>query len=130
METLILNGPLLIVDDTAVLRGIYATMLKRRYKDINIEYAEDGREALNKVRSSDYSIIISDINMPVMNGIEFYKHLKEISPHLADKVIFISGSKDHMKFIEGEGIPFLLKPFKNREFIHFIDAKLNHKRRG
>jgi YesN/AraC family two-component response regulator len=45
-----------------------------------VETAKNGAEVFKKVRAGYYSAIISDVEMPLMNGIEFYKKAREISP--------------------------------------------------
>jgi len=116
----------LIVDDTALLREIYSTVLRRRYKNITIDYAQNGQEALDKVKASDYSVIISDVKMPVMNGIEFLKCLKRESPWIIKKIIFVSActSEEQSSFIKEEGCSYLNKSFNNNDFLRIVDLIL------
>ena len=114
----------LIVDDRTDVREAYDVLINRQYKNAIIDHASDGLEGFQKASAGDYSIIISDIDMPVMNGIEFYKKLKlELSP-IEKKIIFVSGQIDQYKrsFLQEEGCHFLYKPFLTKDLLYLIDS--------
>lgn len=116
----------LIVDDEKRLAKSYELLIKSIYKNVHISYASNGKEALEIVHTRDYTVIISDINMPVMNGIEFHKKLKEDHPHLATRVAFISGRvhSSHSSYINEEKCLCLPKPFEPEAFYKLIDHLL------
>jgi len=136
MESLAQNhaniNRVLIVDDTALLRKVYCTILRRRYKKITIDCAQNGQEALGKLKASDYSVIISDVKMPVMNGIEFLKWLKREKPCMINKTIFVSActSEEQISFIKEEGCSYLNKPFNNNDFLSIINLILEREAEG
>jgi chemotaxis response regulator CheB len=66
----------LVVDDSAVMRTTLKRILTREHKITRIDEASDGAEALSKVKENDYDMIILDLDMPVMDGIEFIKRAK------------------------------------------------------
>ncbi len=66
----------LVVDDSATMRRIVINSLKRIGVEDVVE-AADGKDALAKMYSENISFIITDWNMPEMNGLEFVKALKE-----------------------------------------------------
>ena len=85
------NQPLhfLIVDDDHFIRDI----LQLCFSDCaNITLACDGKEALQEIGSREFDVIISDVNMPVMNGIDFFKNLCESCPEIGSKFIFCTGN--------------------------------------
>ncbi len=68
-----------------------------------VETINDSTRALDEIRSSDFDLILLDIKMPGMNGMELYKCIGEHKPHLAGRVIVISGD------IESEGTTAFLR---------------------
>lgn len=64
---------LLVVDDSATFRQLLCMSLTRveGITQANITQAENGEEALNKVRDGNFDLVLTDINMPKMNGLEF-----------------------------------------------------------
>ncbi len=116
----------LIAEDDPTLFKMYEHMLKLRYKDASVIQASNGKEALEKAREREPSAILSDIDMPVMDGIDFHKALKKEFPSLARRTGFISGSdsKAYLSYIEGENLPFLLKPFKVEDLFAIVELIL------
>jgi two-component system chemotaxis response regulator CheY len=64
---------LLVVDDSATFRQLLCMSLTRveGITQANITQAENGEDALNKVRDGNFDLVLTDINMPKMNGLEF-----------------------------------------------------------
>ncbi len=100
---------ILVVDDEQdiidVMRGILSN-------DGIIETATNGKRALEKVREKYYAAIISDVNMPVMDGIDFYKSAAELYPSIRRRFMFFTGRLDHetTDFFTAHNIPYLQKP--------------------
>lgn len=117
----------LIVEDDEVLRDLHGFFINTRYKGVEIDHASNGKEALAKTLVYNYSVILSDIDMPVMDGITFHKILKGDSPLMAKKVVFISGGLDrhYLSYLKEEGCPFLDKPFARKDFYRLIDSVLD-----
>ena len=81
-------------------------------------------EALNRMANTSFDVILSDIRMPGMNGMEFYTHIVEKTPVLAKKFIFITGDvmgDDIKVFLSRNNLPYLTKPFS----IESIKEKIN-----
>ena len=72
------RAKILIVDDNDSLCKTMSFVLGR--KGFEVETAKDGVEAVEKVRERGYDIIFMDIKMPLMNGVETYKKVKEVRP--------------------------------------------------
>jgi two-component system sensor histidine kinase and response regulator WspE len=82
---------ILIVDDSAVARELQSRLvLARGYQ---VDEAADGVEALRAIRTTTYALVVTDVEMPVMNGIELIKNLRA-DPNYARLPIVISSSKD------------------------------------
>lgn len=101
---------LLVEDEDAVRRPV-ARYLARRGADV--AEAVHGAEALAKAREVRPDVIVTDLRMPVMDGIEFYRHLRGDDPGLAERVLFLSGDFSQLHNLDGLTIPLdrqMLKP--------------------
>lgn len=80
----------------------------------NIRTAENGEIAFKAVCDCEPDLIVTDFDMPVMNGISFYNKTCEMAPHLASRFLFITGyvSSDKWEFLKKTGAPLLRKPFR------------------
>lgn len=90
-------GTVLIVDDSAALREFVAFILRNAGYDIVM--AENGKDALNKLNGHDekIDIVLTDLNMPVMNGIEFVKQLRGTSVYGAIPVVLMTSEPHESK---------------------------------
>ena len=68
---------ILIVDDEPFNRQVIAMMIKKSFPDAVIEFAYNGKEAVEKAVTQKFDMIFMDIRMPVMNGFEATKRLRE-----------------------------------------------------
>jgi len=100
----------LIVDDDDLFRDLLYTFF---CDDADILTAKNGREALALVKIHCFDIILTDYNMPVMNGIEFLERAREINSDTYLHSILLTGSSDKeiKSFTERYGIILILKPF-------------------
>jgi len=78
---------ILIIDDEKAIRKTLGEILS--YEGYKLEEAGDGEEGLKKFRDKEYDVILCDIKMPKMDGIEFLEKAKEVNPDIP--VIMISG---------------------------------------
>ena len=115
---------ILIVDDDPNILNLYLLLMKKRFSDISVCAASNGREALEKICKKEYSLVLSDVEMPLMNGIELHKSLKADFPSLAPKTVFITGNScpSHLSYFEEESLTYLLKPFKVRDLVTMIEG--------
>lgn len=101
---------MLVVDDEKTVRGVLAEFLKVRGHEVR--EAGTGAKALALASKGRFDIIFLDIMMPVMNGIETLKRLREIDSHAA--VIMISGITDQhiaLGAMELGAFDHITKPF-------------------
>lgn len=105
----VLKQNILIVDDVDVNRNLLKAVLEGEGL---IENARNGDEALLKVSAQLFSAIVADVDMPVMDGIEFYKRAVDKYPQLKDRFVFITGSPDQerVNFFQDNKLRFLTKP--------------------
>jgi len=104
----------LIVEDDDNIRDLYENLIRKRYGNVHVDQVANGRDALKKVRTLDYTVIIIDLGVPLLNGKEFYEILKKEMPVLAERTVFISGNiyLPEYEFIFEDSRPHLSKPFK------------------
>jgi len=104
---------ILIVDDSASLRQVVAIALKKEGYEV-IE-ASDGQDALDKLTGGKIHLVISDVNMPRMDGITFVKEMKKRPEYKFTPVIMLTTEAgDDMKMAGKEaGVrAWVVKPFK------------------
>lgn len=85
------DATLLIVDDEVALLGIFRGWFER--EGCRVFTAENGAQALDIATANDVDAIVSDVRMPVLDGIGLAKHLKERNGYIP-KIIFVSGFSD------------------------------------
>ncbi len=100
---------ILIVDDADNNLELLKDIFSRKF---SVDTAHDGEDALHKVGSAHYSAIITDVEMPKMDGIAFYKKAIEIIPGLSERIVFYTGevSKDRLTFFHQHRLKYLIKP--------------------
>jgi two-component system chemotaxis response regulator CheY len=86
------NKSLLVVDDSATMRQLLCMTLTRvdGITQANITEASDGAEALDKVRSGSFDLVLTDIRMPGMDGLEFIRKVRSELKDLALPIIIVS----------------------------------------
>ncbi|MHC4539721.1 MAG: response regulator [Planctomycetota bacterium] len=110
----------LVVDDHQALRELVASLLGRKGK---VETASEASEALDKVKQHFYNGIVSDIQMPRMDGIEFHRQAVAYDSRLKGRFLFYSAdvSPEREAFLKENHLPFLRKPFGLGEFMDTMD---------
>ncbi len=83
---------ILIIEDEAAIRRVLTRIIGDENKTYTVEEAEDGVIGLEKVRDNEYDLILCDIKMPKMDGVEVLEKLKKLKPEIP--VIMISGHGD------------------------------------
>jgi len=104
---------ILIVDDSMSLRTTLGIALKGAGYDV-VE-AVDGKDGLTKLDGSKFNLIISDVNMPNMDGISFVKALKGQASYKFTPVIMLTTEGDATKMAEGKAAgvrAWIIKPFQ------------------
>lgn len=101
---------ILVVDDEEVIRNFYRDSLTM--KGYSVDHATDGIDALGHLWDSVYDLVITDINMPRLDGLGFYESARARFPYLKDRFLFITGSPPgSINHICGKE-RVMLKPFK------------------
>jgi two-component system, chemotaxis family, chemotaxis protein CheY len=107
---------ILVVDDSDVMRSIIRRVLGISGIDIgNVFEAGNGAEALRVMEQKWVDVVLTDINMPVMSGVELMAHMRESETFAATPVIVISteGRDDRIEKIMNAGASgYITKPFR------------------
>ena len=118
---------ILIVDDEKSIRDFLEIMLKKEgYK---VASASSGEEALKLVNQINYDLVISDIRMKGMSGVELLKNIKEINPETVVMMVTAYASVDTaIDAMKAGAYDYIAKPFKIEEVKHIIRNALDRKR--
>ncbi|MBI5427130.1 MAG: sigma-54-dependent Fis family transcriptional regulator [Nitrospinae bacterium] len=101
---------ILIVDDESEMRIALNTALKRG--GYQLDSAENGQEALRKLEGAAFDLVITDVRMPRMTGLELLRAVKEISPRTGVIVMTAYGDIDNaVETMKAGAFDYLLKPF-------------------
>jgi len=105
---------ILVVDDEKLLRDLLIKILTR--EGYQVDTAEDGEDAMEKLRHHRYHLLVSDIKMPRLNGYELLKEVKQKYPDMAVIMMTAYGDsfsvKDSLLLGADE---YITKPFKSFE---------------
>jgi len=111
----------LIVDDSASLRQVVNIALKGA--GYNVIEACDGKDALSKLNGEKIHLIISDVNMPNMDGITFVKEAKKLANYKFTPIIMLTTESQEEKKKEGQAAgakAWVVKPFQPAQMLSAV----------
>ena len=83
---------ILIIEDEAAIRRVLSKILSEESDSYSVEEAEDGLVGIEKIKNADFDLVLCDIKMPKMDGVEVLEAIKKIKPEIP--VVMISGHGD------------------------------------
>ncbi len=83
---------ILVIEDEAAIRRVLTKILSEENDSYKVEEAEDGLQGIEKVKTEDYDLILCDIKMPKMDGVDVLEAVKKIKPEIP--MVMISGHGD------------------------------------
>lgn len=110
---------ILIVDDEEVIRDFLSEVLS---DDYNITTADDGDIAIDKIKQTQFDLVITDLKMPRVSGEEVVQFIQESSPN--SKIIVVSGYStlySVSQSINNGANAFLSKPFSISELLQAVE---------
>jgi len=115
------GASILVVEDEAAL----ATAISDSLRDAGylVERATDGEDALGKIRSQPFDVVVCDLKMPRLDGQSFHRTLSAVAPGLARRVVFVTGDvagTDAETFLTSSGCRWLAKPFRLGELLRAV----------
>ncbi|MDD5717342.1 MAG: response regulator [Sulfuricurvum sp.] len=90
---------ILIAEDEEYNQMVVQAMIELLYPDIEIEMVSNGAEALDRLKNGSYDLVLSDVDMPVMNGYDLLSEAKKIGiaiPMICVTAFAISGDKEKL----------------------------------
>ena len=111
-EALVGSTVLVVEDEPALAAAVSEALTDAGFV---VDRAGDGEEALRRVRSKTYDLIVCDLKMPKIDGMRFYQRLSDEDPDTARRVIFVTGDvagTDAENFLQDSGCRWLAKPFR------------------
>jgi DNA-binding NtrC family response regulator len=120
---------ILIVDDEPLVSKTLVKLLQKH--GFNAEIAESGEDALDVIKKDDFDLIITDVRMPGMDGVEMIKKIREYRKHADKKAIpeiMITGYADIDKYEAAMKLKvqeYIYKPFDNRKFLDTVHKILD-----
>ena len=117
----------LVVDDEKVIREILADFLS--LEGFEVRTAEDGQQALQELEASAYDLVISDLKMPMMGGLELLNELNRRYPNIVTIIMTGFGTVETAIDAMRQGAyDYVMKPFRIEEVVHIIQRGLEKKR--
>jgi len=116
---------LVIEDEAALGDAVAAALADEGFKP---DRAENGEEALARIRERHYDVIICDLKMPKVDGMAFFRDVSARMPHIARRLIFVTGDvagTDAERFLEESGCRWVPKPFRLRDLVRLARDTLS-----
>ena len=112
---------ILAVDDSVSIRKSISFILGQ--ENFEVVEAENGADGLSKANADKFGLIITDINMPIMDGIQFIKELRNTAEHKFTPIIVLTTENQESKMQEGKAAGatgWIVKPFSSEKLIAVV----------
>ncbi len=119
---------ILIVDDERLVRNGFRRVLDRRYE---VALASGGEEAYHMIAEKDYDVILCDLLMPKVTGMQLYQRVLSAKPVAAERFAFLTGGTacvEARDFLQHVGNPRAFKPLDNDELLTFVGRAVRRAR--
>jgi PAS domain S-box-containing protein len=116
---------ILVVEDEPTVAQLIADVLTE--EGYRVDKLLDSREALERVRSHSYDLVVCDLKMPHVDGRAFYRSLTNTNNPLQYRLVFVTGdtlSPHTLEFLESSGLPYLAKPFLVEELTQVVQQAI------
>ncbi len=117
---------ILLIDDDPMLAKTTLKILSKRFETV---HAENGKKAFALLEKDDhFDVILCDLAMPEMSGMDFYSLLQKERPHLNNRIVFLTGgaftleAKDFLTTVKN---PKIEKPYNAKNLIEALDTIIN-----
>lgn len=112
---------ILVVDDSASIRQMVTFTLSGAGYDVTD--ACDGQQALDAAKSQQFDVVVSDVNMPIMDGITLIKELRKLPQYRTTPLLLLTTESSGDKKIEGKqagATGWIVKPFNPEQLLKTI----------
>lgn len=121
---------ILVVDDETDLEVLMRQRMRRSIRKGRFEFvfARNGVEALERLRENDFDVVLSDINMPEMDGLTLLQQIPEVDPDVRSVIVTAYGDIDNIRSAMNRGaFDFITKPIDFRDLRATIERALEHR---
>lgn len=108
----------LVVDDSAMVRDLHAFML--RGGGYEVRQAGNGSEALERLVAERYDLVVADVNMPKMDGLELTRRIRATAGYLDTPIILVSTeaqARDRMEGLRAGANVYVVKPARAADLL-------------
>jgi len=123
----VVKPSILVVDDELLIRDLLYDFFTGQGWDISV--AEDGEKALEVMRSRDFDLVLTDIKMPAMDGLDLTSHVKQSHPELP--VVLMTGFPSVDTAVEAlrkKVDDYIIKPFNINQLYKLVEAKVKDRK--
>lgn len=120
-----MNKTILVVDDSQSLRNLVKLVLEE--EGFRILLAENGKDALDKMASEDIQLLVTDLHMPVMDGMELIKNVRRLKEFRYLPILILTTETNSQIKIQAKDIGatgWITKPFDDEKLIRTIKRVL------
>jgi len=124
---------ILIVEDSSTMRALLTSALEDLDAPVKVTEAESGFEALRQLPRNSYDLIVTDINMPDINGLELISFVRNNASYRTIPLVIVStegSERDRDKGVELGADAYLVKPFEPEELRDVVRELLARPRRA
>jgi len=117
---------IMVVEDSAAMRGLIASVLSD-IQDVSIVEAENGYEALRRLPREKVDLIVMDINMPDINGLELLGFIRKSPAYTATPVVIVTTEgreQDRARAMQLGANDYVTKPFEPTELVRVVGKYL------
>jgi putative nucleotidyltransferase with HDIG domain len=117
----------LVVDDEQIIREILADFLS--LEGFHVRTASNGHDALRELEAHEYDLVLSDLKMPEMGGLELLGHIRSRWPHIVTVIMTAFGTVETaIDAMKRGAYDYVLKPFRIEEVVHLLQRGLEKRR--
>ena len=116
---------ILAVDDSASMRQMVSFTLKGAGYEVTD--AEDGQKALDLAKKDSFDMVLSDVNMPIMDGIQLIKELRRLPAYKFTPILMLTTESGTQKKMEGKqagATGWIVKPFNPDQLLKTVQRVL------
>lgn len=120
-----MSKSILAVDDSTSMRQMVAFTLKSA--GYSVEEAADGQQALDIARNKGFDLVLSDVNMPIMDGIELIRHLRALANYKFTPILMLTteaGVEKKQQGKEAGATGWIVKPFNPDQLLNTVKRVL------
>ena len=117
------KNKILLVEDEAVVReSVRDWLIEDGY---NVECVETGEEALERIKQEEFGVVVLDLRLPGIDGLQVYEHVKEVAPETKGIIVTAYPSKETQEKAKRLGLlDYLPKPFKVEDLEKIVSGAL------